>query len=1177
MKVQEAAGGPPHRERELIEFARQRALGFALLTKSQTEQFLSGTGRRLRLGKFVILNRLGTGAMGTVYRARDEQSNQNVALRILPTALANDCEYLSRLRDEVRVAANLDHANIGRVFEAGHHEDQQFVASELYDGATLAERLDRLGPLSLSDSIDAIGQLASALQYASERSLTHRDVKPANVMIVGKSLKLLDFGLARPAALGVSATGSVSILGDPDYLSPEALDQASQVDTRSDLYSLGCVWFAMLSGAPPLADRSFADKLQADRGDIASLLRESLPQCDPSVVHLIERLLAKSPEDRWPSAVAFLESLQALPIFETGDSVHPSLFSAAVHCPSVEVLEEFGSGRLSESDTTNVQAHLDFCEACQTFVDDASGRDGLEETIACSDGSTSHAPVAPATQMTRRVKPKHLGQYEILEVLGRGGMGAVYRARHIKLDKVVALKVLSSERWQDSGAIERFQREMRAVGKLHHPNIVAAHDAGEADGQHYLVMEYVDGVDLATLVGRLGPLPVAEACELIRQAAIGLQHASTRGLVHRDVKPSNLIVGRDSDEAPQVKVLDLGLALLDEPTSNRELTGADQFMGTIDYMAPEQGLDTHGVDVRADVYSLGATLHKLLTGQVPFPPEQHASALQMMVSKTQVNPSSIRLTRPNLPDELVLLVDRTLSRSPNERPSTPAELAAALATWAEGAQLTQLLKRFDESEVQSDRLPSPESLGSWFATGAHDVAATQSFAARSKKPAESRRRLIPRSLAIAAGFAAAIAAAIVFYVKTDTGSLEIVTDDPNVKVIVEQAGKKVTIDPGDGQTLKILDTGTWQVHLAEGAGDFQLEPNRFTLTRNEKEVVRVRRIAMDDRVATSDRQDRSAAEWIINRGGVVGVNGLDELITNVTQLPDDSFRLTTAFFPYLRVGAAITDQELSILRGCPDLQRLALRRSEISDSGLANFATFHDLRSVILDDSNVTDVGLTNLANSKELSVLKLSGTQVTDEGLRLVRHWPSLSELCLANTKISDAGLAHLKDSSLAILDLRGTAVSPKSLDVLRGLPKLQILYLQSTQFGSDHVDTLAASQPRCRIEWDGGVIEPTVSGSPLVKAFDLQFDRVREFIADADKHDHKGADYALKFDGKNSYVEIPEIPLNAFGPLTIECLAKCADVNQIAALIRLYGHPGCSLYQGRNGWGCSRFDEQG
>ena len=221
------------------------------------------------------------------------------------------------------------------------------------------------------------------------------------------------------------------------------------------------------------------------------------------------------------------------------------------------------------------------------------------------------------TNAPREIEFESIASYELLDKLGEGGMGAVYKARHVDLDKIVALKILPSDKMQNAEAVQRFKREMKAAGKLDHPNIVRAMDAGEQDGTHYLVMEYVKGIDLSDLSRQQGPLPIPEACELIRQAAVGLQVAHESEMVHRDIKPSNLMLAQQRHGLPTVKILDFGLALLESGGGNRDLTTTGAMMGTLNYMAPEQGTDSHSVDIRADIYSLGASLYRLLCGEAP--------------------------------------------------------------------------------------------------------------------------------------------------------------------------------------------------------------------------------------------------------------------------------------------------------------------------------------------------------------------------------------------------------------------------------------------------------------------------------------------------------------------------------------------------------------------------------
>ena len=233
--------------------------------------------------------------------------------------------------------------------------------------------------------------------------------------------------------------------------------------------------------------------------------------------------------------------------------------------------------------------------------------------------------------------------YQILERIGHGGMGTVFKARHTLLSRVVALKVLPAERTGQAQVLARFLAgEMEAVGALHHPNIVQASDAGVVEGRHYLVMELVDGIDLARLVDRRGPLPIADACELIRQSALALSHASSKGLVHRDVKPSNLMLGRDGC----VKLLDLGLALLSggEPSA-KDLTHPGQVMGTVAYMAPEQ----HPTRTRSTSGPTSTrTFYCLLSGHAPFDGTGSRGPIKTLLAHSRDKAPPIRERRPEV-------------------------------------------------------------------------------------------------------------------------------------------------------------------------------------------------------------------------------------------------------------------------------------------------------------------------------------------------------------------------------------------------------------------------------------------------------------------------------------------------------------------------------------------------
>jgi serine/threonine-protein kinase len=279
-----------------------------------------------------------------------------------------------------------------------------------------------------------------------------------------------------------------------------------------------------------------------------------------------------------------------------------------------------------------------------------------------------------------------LGPYRILDQLGKGGMGRVYKAQHIGLGRIVALKVLAPDLLKTERAHELFHRELQAAGQLNHPNAVTALDANEIDGRVFLVLEFVDGPNLEQLVREQGPLSVGLACDYIRQAALALQAAHALGMVHRDIKPANLLVqrrGLDADAPGLLKVTDFGLARLCDPqrpgTNGTLLLKPNTVMGTPDYVSPEQARDVHKVDIRSDLYSLGCSMYFMLTGRVPFP---GGDALEKMIRQATVTAQPVGAFRPDVPVEVVKIVERLMAKHPNQRFQTPAELVEALTPFA---------------------------------------------------------------------------------------------------------------------------------------------------------------------------------------------------------------------------------------------------------------------------------------------------------------------------------------------------------------------------------------------------------------------------------------------------------------------------------------------------------------
>ena len=289
-----------------------------------------------------------------------------------------------------------------------------------------------------------------------------------------------------------------------------------------------------------------------------------------------------------------------------------------------------------------------------------------------------------------RGKSLVLGNYVVLDKLGQGGMGLVLKAEHRRMERLVALKVLSPKVVRTPEALQRFQREVKAAARLAHPNIVMAFDADEAGGTHFLVMEYVEGSDLASVVKRRGPLSPEQAVDCIRQAAAGLQYAHEHGVIHRDIKPANLLLesvqlksdDRSSQSPGRVKVLDMGLARLDAGAGRQdELTGTNQIMGTVDYMAPEQAVSTKRADARADIYSLGVTFWYLLTGQ---PMYRGETAVEKLMAHQTHSIPSLCAACAEASAALEAVFCRMVAKAPQDRYQTMAELIAALEPFRPG-------------------------------------------------------------------------------------------------------------------------------------------------------------------------------------------------------------------------------------------------------------------------------------------------------------------------------------------------------------------------------------------------------------------------------------------------------------------------------------------------------------
>jgi serine/threonine protein kinase len=466
-------------------------------------------------------------------------------------------------------------------------------------------------------------------------------------------------------------------------------------------------------------------------------------------------------------------------------------------CPSREEIAAYLASALDDASADRFASHVEDCQACQAalqtmcefddtlleqlrspavdspYVGESECERAVERAaVGIPDSSNAKEGKTEGTEELPEVFA-HLTEYRTLGKVGEGGMGSVYRAVHTRLGRTVAIKLLLKHRSKDPKAVARFEREMKAVGGLSHPNIVRAYDAREVDGTLFLVMEFLEGLSLGDVLRSLGATSVAEACELIRQAALGLSCAHGQGLIHRDVKPSNLML----DQHGQVKVLDLGLALLQtDDSKSGETTFSGQMMGTADYMAPEQINDAHEVDARADIYSLGCTLYAMLTGHPPFNGQgRHGSHVAKILAHLEQEPVPVRDLCADVPPKLATLLQRMMAKKPENRLATATEVAEALRPFCKGADLPAMLARARTAVPQKEisRLGSAD-------------ASPKVSGLASAETSRQRRRPIWTVVAVAAAFVITVALGIIIRIRDQDGRETVIHVPDDAQVSMEQ-------------------------------------------------------------------------------------------------------------------------------------------------------------------------------------------------------------------------------------------------------------------------------------------------------------------------------------------------------------------------------------------------------
>ncbi|MEZ6089619.1 MAG: protein kinase [Pirellulaceae bacterium] len=578
------------------------------------------------------------------------------------------------------------------------------------------------------------------------------------------------------------------------------------------------------------------------------------------------------------------------------------------------------------------------------------------------------------------IDTREIGPYIIEDLLGEGGMGTVYLARHKQLQQVVALKVLHRRQADFPMAASRFQTEIAAIGRLNHPNIVAARHAGDDANRLYLAMEYVDGTDLASLLIEHGPLSVPAVAEIGRQIASALHHAHEQNIIHRDVKPSNLIL----DDRGTVKLLDLGLArLLESPSNANGLTQSGQTLGTIDFMAPEQIEDSSMVDHRADIYALAATMYTLLTGLAPFDRHHFTSRTAQVSAILMGKPMALTVSRVCDDNRLDAIIERMLMRWPADRPQN----------------LQEVIEQLTPIAAESRSLASAEAFVSTSNPSRSDLN-------RIEDPKKSERSSIswlriPHALPrfTLAPILALILAGVI--IKMNRPGKE-------THVIQLTNGDSFTIVATDGSRTvnDSIDVARWVI---EAGGHFYREHNGKLVVVH----------------AMGEIPDDGLSIRSINLSNCKAVTA--DQLKQLGQLPNLSGLVLD--------GTAVDDKIVKILRQFPRLQALYLRRTAVTDQSMTEIGRKQTLRGIALEATAITDGGLSLLANNQHLEKLLLNDTAVSDQGLRTIKdHFPLLSHLEIANTKLTESAVHTLESmKSLRYVDVRGNGFTSEAIDAWR------------------------------------------------------------------------------------------------------------------------------------------------
>ena len=702
----------------------------------------------MQISHYLLERQIGKGGFGVVFQARNlDRPYQTCAVKLIRPDRVASPKLAERFKQEIEALTGLMHPNIACSTDSGEWEGVLFLVLEFVEGVPVSRLVRRKAGLTVADACEIVRQTAIGLQHLHEQKRAHRDIKPSNLMVTPDGVvKILDLGMARLLDIedrDERLTSIGDVMGTPDYMAPEQWQDASQVDIRGDIYSLGCTLYCLLTGQPPFATSSSFDPIALMRAHSespapdVSQKREGVPE---ALRDLIKACMAKMIDHRpaQPQAIAdalasFVSDARLAALNDVGATSDPALAAETCIEPteendnkvptdglpqndpaptsqetlieSVETRQAEGTAESAGSGETLIESEAatrlpSFEETLIQHSDDLhgtlaeqsikpSGSTGLTGSQSSSSTSSvmrsysqSGSVVLSPRQVTYgKVTGKENAEYEIGAKLGEGGMGAVYRARQGSVDRGVALKMVKKNQGP-ADAQDKFLAEAVVTGALEHPNIVPIYDLGvNSDDELFYAMKEVQGHAWTDSIDKVS---LEENLEVIVKVTDAIAYSHEKGVVHRDLKPDNIMIGQFGE----VVVMDWGLALPTEKFEKQGLPVTLGLAGTPSYMAPEMAdLSLAPIGPAADLYLLGALLFRAVTKKAPHTGKNAFAALRAAAANTIQWPAN---NADGHDKEILDVARKAMATRPEDRYESAVEFKQALRDYRSHSESRRL-------------------------------------------------------------------------------------------------------------------------------------------------------------------------------------------------------------------------------------------------------------------------------------------------------------------------------------------------------------------------------------------------------------------------------------------------------------------------------------------------------